>query len=492
MFQLRSVRFLVLVISGALAGVAGAARVAAKDPIALHPHCGHYFLWKGKPTILVTSGEHYGAVLNLDFDFERCLAALASDGLNHTRTFSGTYREVPRSFGITDNTLAPKPNRYACPWARSDAPGCSDGGNRFDLTRFDEAYFQRLKRFMAAAQKHGVVVEMNLFCPLYDDALWNASPMNSKNNVNGVGDCPRTEALTLKHPRLVEMQVAFTREIVRELNAFDNLYYEVCNEPYFGGVTLDWQHRIVDTIVDAEKALPCKHLISLNIANGRKKVDAPHPAVSIFNFHYCVPPDTVAMNYGLNKVIGENETGFRGKHDFLYRSEGWDFLLAGGGLYNNLDYSFTPGHPDGTLLDYRSPGGGSPPLRKQLGILKRFVEGFDFVRMKPGNAAIKSVSGGLSVRALIEEGKAYAVYLHVRVRNKPKKIVDYLRERVEATLVLSLPAGPYCAEWIDVTTGAVAGKEQFQHLGGDKSLQSPVFANDVALRIVRSSDGNVR
>ena len=70
------------------------------EPIGLHPKNNHYFLWRGQPTILVTSGEHYGAVLNLDFDFERYLQTLAADGLNHTRTFSGTYREVPGSFGI--------------------------------------------------------------------------------------------------------------------------------------------------------------------------------------------------------------------------------------------------------------------------------------------------------------------------------------------------------------------------------------------------------
>jgi hypothetical protein len=329
---------------------------------------------------------------------------------------------------------------------------------------------------------------MNLFCPLYDEALWAASPMNSKNHVNGVGDCPRTEVLTLKHPQLVGVQVAVARKIVREINEFDNLYFEVCNEPYFGGVAQDWQYRIADTIVETERDLPHKHLISLNIANGRKKVDVPYPAVSILNFHYCVPPDTVAMNYALNKVIGENETGFRGRDDFLYRSEGWDFLLAGGGLYNNLDYSFTPGHPDGALLDYRSPGGGSPQLRKQLGVLKRFIEDFNFLRMKPDGSAVKSVSGGLSARALAEQGKAYAVYLHVPFPNKPKQNENPPRDRVEAILVLNLPAGPYCAEWLDPTTGAVARREQLKHLGGDISLRSPAFANDLALRILRKEE----
>jgi hypothetical protein len=39
------------------------------EPIRLHPDNGHYLEFRGKPTILITSGEHYGAVLNQDFDF---------------------------------------------------------------------------------------------------------------------------------------------------------------------------------------------------------------------------------------------------------------------------------------------------------------------------------------------------------------------------------------------------------------------------------------
>ncbi len=474
---------LALAVVGAIFAAPHDRTVAATEAIALCPQNGHCFFWRGKATVLVTSGEHYGAVLNLDFDFERYLASLAADGLNLTRTFSGTYREIADSFGITDNTLAPKPNRYLCPWARSDKPGYFDGGNRFDLSRWDEAYFARLRKFMSAAQKCGVVVEMNLFCPLYNDKLWAASPMNAANNVNGIGDCPPSEVFALKHPRLLEVQVAFTRKMVREVNAFDNLYFEVCNEPYFGGVTLQWQHRIVDTILEAERTLPYRHLISMNVANGRKKVERPHPGVSVFNFHYCVPPDTVALNYGLNKVIGENETGFRGKHDFLYRSEGWDFLLAGGGLYNNLDYSFTPKSPAGDFRDYKSPGGGSPELRKQLGILKRFLEGLPLVEMRPDHSAVQSVSGGLSARALSARGKVYAIYVHAPLPVKPKNVADHLGDRLEATLTLDLPPGPYRAQWIDTKTGNVAAAEEFPHAGGGKSLKSPVFAHDIALRV---------
>ncbi len=442
---------------------------SAYPPISLHPDNPHYFLFRGKPAILITSGEHYGAALNLDFDYVSYLDELKANGLNHTRTFAGTYREIPGSFKITGNTLAPLPNRYICPWARSEIPGYYDGGNKFDLTMWDDRYFQRLKDFMTEASKRGIVVELNLFCPYYEDILWDASPMNTVNNVNEAGNCPRMEVYTLKHPDLVAVHEAVVRKIVQKLSSFDNLFYEVCNEPYFGGVTMEWQNRIADVIAEEEKSFPRKHLISLNIANGRAKVENPNPNVSIFNFHYCHPPDAVGMNYGLKKVIGENETGFRGKDDALYRTEGWDFIIAGGGLYNNLDYSFTTKHPNGKFLEYSSPGGGSPALRRQLAILKDFIHGFDFIRMAPDTTVI---AGGVpekaSVRALTEPGRQYAFYI---------------KGGGKANLKLNLPAGSYRIEWMDTKTGEIAASGKLRHPGGVASVNSPEYIEDIAFRI---------
>ena len=67
------------------------ASASAADPMRLHPKNPHYFLWRGKPTILITSGEHYGAVLNEAFDYKKYLRTLGSLGFNLTRTFSGAY-----------------------------------------------------------------------------------------------------------------------------------------------------------------------------------------------------------------------------------------------------------------------------------------------------------------------------------------------------------------------------------------------------------------
>jgi hypothetical protein len=249
------------------------------------------------------------------------------------------------------------------------------------------------------------------------------------------------------------------------------VYFEICNEPYFGGVTLPWQKRIADVIADAEKALPHKHLIAQNIANGRKKVTNPHPAVSIFNFHYATPPNTVRMNYGLNKVIADDETGFKGKADATYRGEGWDFLIAGGAIYSNLDYSFTPDREDGSAKP-DAPGGGGRDLRKQLQILKRFIESFEFIRMRPDDKVIKGgIPAKATARALVEAGKQYAVYV---------------RGGRKAALVIGLPKGSYRAEWVNTRTGEVDKAETFDHVRGARTGESPAYSQDIALRIRRA------
>jgi hypothetical protein len=451
---------------------------AAADPIRLHPDNPHYFLFRGKPTVLVTSGEHYGAVLNRDFDYAKYLDVLHADGLNNTRTFVGAYCEQPGAFKIAQNTLAPAEGRFLCPWARSQTPGYANGGNKFDLTQWDAVYFTRLGDFVSKAADRGVVVEVNLFCPFYEDGMWNLSPMNTRNNVNGVGDVPREHVYTLdKHGGLLPVQDAMVRKVVTELKDFDNVYYEIMNEPYIRGVTLEWQHHIADVIGETEKQLGVTHLISQNIANGKAKVEHPHPGVSIFNFHYAWPPETVALNYGLGKVIGDNETGFKGTGDFHYRREGWAFLLAGGGLYNNLDYSFTVGHEDGTFqYPPTQPGGGTAALRRQLQILSEFFHRLNFVRMTPTNAVLKAgLPADTHAWALAETGRQYALYVCREKAVDPAASVE---------LAVALPAGAFRAEWVNTQTGAVDRTEEFEHPGGERTLASPAFAEDVALRVL--------
>ena len=91
--------------------------------------------------------------------------------------------------------------------------------------------------------------------------------MNATNNVNRLGAIARTNVYDPdKNGGLLAVQEALARKVVTELSRFDNLYYELCNEPYFGGVTPQWQQLICEAIVQTEQGLGKRHLISRNIA----------------------------------------------------------------------------------------------------------------------------------------------------------------------------------------------------------------------------------
>lgn len=449
---------------------------AQRVPIALHPENQHYFIYKGQPTILVGSGEHYGAVVNLDFDYEVYLRTLHKEGLNLTRLFCGSYIEPPGAFKISGNTLAPKANRYICPWARSDQPGYAQGGNRFDLHKWDEDYFRRLHKFMARAEKEGVIVELTLFCPFYADDQWNLSPMNARNNINGVGNVPRKEAYTLEDKgHLWPIQEALIRKIVSELKPYPNLIYEICNEPYWGKISAEWQRRVSRVISSEEASSGYHHLISQNIANGTASIQNADPLVSVYNFHYAYPPTAVSINYQLQKVIGDNETGFKGHDDYIYRREGWCFILAGGALYNNLDYSFSPGYETGNFsYPDKQPGGGSQDLRRQLAYLHKFIDRFNFLHMHPDSSiVVRAPEQGITYHALVDDAGAYALYLWGGSAD---------------TIFLRLPVGHYRIQWLNPETGKYQTGHLLQTGAAPAALPVPPYEKDIALRLIRRAN----
>lgn len=465
--------------------------VGAQETLRLHPDNPRYFQWRNRPLVIIGSGEHYGAVLNGAFDFSKYLSTLGREGMNHTRLFTGaTYIEPQGAFNIASNTLAPASVDYFAPWARSEEPGYAGGGNRFNLERWNDAYFERLRAFMQEASRKEVIVEVTLFCPFYSDAQWRLSPFHPDNHISAAGrDVARTHVYTLDHHGgLLSYQERFVRRVVAELRQFDNLYYEVCNEPYAGDLPQDWQTFIASIIADAQASHPDPKLISQNIANDRARVERRLPHIDIYNFHYAAPPDTVALNLHLERPIGDNETGFRGTNDAPYRMEAWDFIVAGGALFSHLDYSFTVGHEDGTFpYPSSQPGGGNASLRRSFRALRTFIESVPFLQMKPDNAVI---SGGVpdshTARALVEPGRVVAAYLRPRVTSK-----DSVNPGNDGTrpvrLEFDLPEGTWRAEWIDPKTGSVLKDERVRKTAGLEFLtvESPSFREDIALRLTR-------
>ncbi|MCK9413274.1 MAG: glycoside hydrolase family 5 protein [Prolixibacteraceae bacterium] len=461
-----------------LAGIVLSCSMESNPPLSLHPENPHYFLFRGKPAILIGSTESYMAVVSKDFNYIAYLNEIASSGLNVTRTFSGVL-VGPSGLNPKIGTFTIAPERYLCPWSRSSVPGYPNGGNKFDLTKWDEAYFSRLKDFVTEAGKRNIVVELDLFSNYYDTVHWKLSPLYFANNIN-INDKTKKykEILSLSHPEILEVQEKMVRKIISELKNFDNLYYEICNEPYYNykKPPVDWEKYMTAVVVDAEKDFVHKHLISNNIANNFLKLENSRENVSIYNFHYARPPVAVTMNYQLNKVIGDNETGFDGREDEPYRNEAWNFILAGGGIFNHLDYSFTAGNEDGTFIITKGiPGGGGKSLRHQFRILVDFMKGIDYINMVPDTSFIRILKPENStVHALVGKDETYAAYINNSADQKDMTISE---------IEVDLPVGSYEVIWLNTKTEAKEISKLDKHPGGKLRLVSPEYSRDIALKI---------
>ena len=462
----------------------------------LHPENPHYFIYKGKPTVLVTSAEHYGSVLNADFDFRKYLQTLHDEGMNYTRIFVGSYVEIPGSFGIENNTLAPAAGSFLTPWKQVENAGLYKGEIKLDLTQWNPGYFSRLNEFVAQANELDIIVEVTLFCSTYSDESWVRHPFNPGNNINGLpANLDRKKSNTLENGNLTGFQQKMVEKIVSELNGFDNIFYEIQNEPWAddpqkgmltlrtlspnpknGGwfqwaemaspASLEWQQVIAKTIVDTEAGLPKKHLIAQNFNNFKSSVNEVDPNVSILNFHY-VWPEAVWMNYGWERPVSFDESGFAGSSDSTYLRQAWQFMMAGGAVFNNLDYSYYVGKEDGTGSN-NAPGGGSTNLRKQLTYLRDFIESLDFVKMKSDFQVVVH-SPGSEVQALSQPGFQYAM---IFTGNSTKWVK------------LNLPKGKYNFEFISPFTGNPVKKGFFtQSKKGIYELKLPEFGEMIALKI---------
>jgi hypothetical protein len=126
-------------------------------------------------------------------------------------------------------------------------------------------------------------------------------------------------------------------------------------------------------------------------------------------------------------------------------------------LYNNLDYSFAAGLENGRFVYPDSqPGGGNPGFRRQIRILRDFINGFDFVRMAPDNSVIKGgTPEGGTARALVEPGKAMAIYV--------------LKESA---------TGPWSARWTGFIEAPSTGEYVFHTVSNDGIR---LLVNDVPL-----------
>jgi hypothetical protein len=288
------------------------------------------------------------------------------------------------------------------------------------------------------------------------------------------------------------------RRIVREVNSFDNVILEICDEPFSYGTPRalvgPWIGHLVEVVKQTESTLPQKHLLGQQIQG---RIGGPvdftaHADVPVIVTQYVwqTPDEQVGgmkaldFLYGRNKPIDLNETGYyplaswyEGDKAGAVRVEAWEFIVGGGSSFNNLNGVYTVRDPSGRAAENK-------PVLEAMQSLKQFIQGFDFLKMRPDRSfVVNRMPAGTYYRGISERGEQYALYHH------HSRLKDYVYKVLPGTyeerVILELPPGTYQANWVNPSTGAILGTETFTHAGGQHSVSTPKHAVDVALRIKR-------
>lgn len=252
-------------------------RQATRGPLTLHPQHPRYFAdATGRPIYLTGSHtwsnmqEYQSDDPKLKFDFDQHLEWLVAHGFNFTR---GWVREQ----GVDEEHNFNPNNSSSLPYLRTGPGLALDGLPRYDLTKYNEAFFQRLRSRIMAAGKRGIYISVMFFQSFSIDSHggpgdpWRTHPYHKANNVNGVdGDPDNTgggrQIHTLRMPNVTRLQEAYVRKVIDSVNDLDNIIYEIGNEHYEESCA--WQYHLVNYIKSIVQEKTNVHLVGMTSGGG--------------------------------------------------------------------------------------------------------------------------------------------------------------------------------------------------------------------------------
>ena len=164
------------------------------------------------------------------FDFDAYLELLTERGHNFIRLWR--WEQFRGQLGPANVHFCMTPQ----PWPRTGPGSAKDGKPRFDLSGFDQTYFDRLRERVLAAGHAGIYASVMLFegfsLHLTDvpDNI-EGHPFHAANNVNDIGITSIVDYQVLPlHPRVEALQVAYIRKMIETVHDLPNVLYEVANE----------------------------------------------------------------------------------------------------------------------------------------------------------------------------------------------------------------------------------------------------------------------
>ena len=394
---------------------AGAASGAGKGPLRVHPANPRYFTDDGERAVYLTGSHTWDNLQDMGdtapppaFDFDAYLGFLTKHHHNFIRLWR--WELVSWDTKANNEKTAKRLVTAPHPWIRTGPGLALDGRPKFDLQRFDPAYFQRLRSRVTAARDRNIYVSVMLFegWGLQHVAeAWKAHPFHAENNLNGLngdadGDGRGLEVHTLQVPAVTRAQEVYVREVIDTVNDCDNVLYEIANES--GAYSTEWQEHFIRFIHDHEKTRAKQHPVGMTFQYARDSKQrgsntnllaspadwvSPNPDWGRFNYRTNPPPAD-----GRKVILTDTDHlwGIGGNADWVWRS-----FLRG------LNPIFMDPYAQGVLQ--QGADAAWDPVRRAMGATRRLADRVNLAALTPRG---EWASSGY---CLADAGNEYLIYL---------------------------------------------------------------------------------
>ncbi len=368
-------------------------QLPAKGPLRVHPTNPRYFTDDGRRAVYLTGAHTWDNLQDMGetdppaaFDFNAYLDFLAKHDHNFIRLWR--WELVSWDTSANDKKTAKQLVTAPHPWARTGPGQALDGKPKFNLDRFEEAYFQRLRSRVDAARDRGIYVAVMLFegwGVQHVTGAWKAHPFHPDNNVNNLngdadGDGSGLEVHTLRVPAATKFQEAYVRKVIDTVNDLDNVLYEIANES--GAYSTEWQEHFIRFIHDHERTKPKQHPVGMTFQYARDpKQRGANANLLKSSADWISPnPDAGEFNYRHNPPPAEGRKVILTDTDHLW-GIGGDVAWVWKSFFRGLNPLFMDPYKQEVLQ-----GGADSkwePMRLAMGVTRRLAERVNLAAMTP-------------------------------------------------------------------------------------------------------------